>query len=134
MANEIWCSWDSASTLYAFVIRKTDDFIWDVGDSAFEAIGTWNDARAGECDIAMSATAGDFHTVDFPSGITAAGVYRVEIRERAGGSPDTDDVPIAQGELHWDGSAEIDITAIDTLIDTLISATETVKNVYGVGE
>ncbi len=114
MANEIWHNYDSASNLYAFVRRKSDDYIWDVGDSAFEALGTWNDARAGECDIAMTAS-GDYHSVDFPSGITNTAVqaYRVEIRVRAGGSPDTDDRSVAQGEIHWDGASEVDIGSIN---------------------
>ena len=123
MGNEIWHSYDSAKVLYAFVIRVTDDYIWDVGDSAFEAVGTWNDARADECDIAMTATAGDFHSVDFPAGITDIGTYRVQIRERAGASPDTDDLPVAQGEIYWSGTAEQNL-------QTIVITNSTVTNVY----
>lgn len=111
MANEIWTSYDSAKTLYAFVYRMTDKYIYDVGDAAFEAIGTWNDARAGECDIAMTAV-GDVHFADFP--VVSAGVYYVSIRERAGASPDTDDKPVAQGVMCWAGSSEFNELTLDT--------------------
>jgi len=123
MSNEIWHSYDSAKVLYAFVIRASDDYIWDVGDTAFEAIGTWNDARADECDIPMTVTAGDYHSVDFPAGITTVGVYRVQIREKAGASPDTDDKPVAQGEIYWSGTAE-------QTIQTIVITNTTVVNQY----
>lgn len=122
MANEIWHSYDSAKVLYAFVYRMADRYIYDVGDTAFEVIGTWNDARAGECDIAMTAV-GDMHFVNFP--VVTAGVYYVEIRERAGASPDTDDLPVAQGVMYWDGTAELNLSTtttnladIETKVDT----------------
>lgn len=104
MANEIAWSWDSADTLYAHVFRPSDGYIYDEGDAAFEAIGTWNDTRAGQCDIGMSATA-DMHFANFPS--VAAGTYVIQVKLQAGGSPDTDDVPLAHGAIYWDGSAEI---------------------------
>lgn len=120
MANEIVHGYDSASTLYAFVYRISDKYIYDVGDTAFEAIGTWNDARAGECDIAMTAV-GDVHFADFPT--VAAGVYFVEVREQAGANPDTDDAPVGQGIMYWDGTAEINTRTIDTSInDDVIGA------------
>ena len=106
MANEIVHGYDSASTLYAHVYRFSDKAIYDVGDSAFEAIGTWNDARAGEFDIPMTAV-GDSHWVDFPS--VARGVYFVLVKVQAGGSPDTDDKEVGQGVMCWDGSAEINM-------------------------
>lgn len=109
MANEIWHSYDSAKSLYAFVYRMSDMYIYDVGDAAFEAIGTWNDARAGECDIVMTAT-GDSHSANFPN--VAKAVYYVQIREKAGANPDTDDTPLAQGVMYWDGSAEINLSTI----------------------
>ena len=125
MSNEIWHSYPSGNNLYALVFRKSDDFIWDVGDSAFEAVGTWNDARAGECDIVMTDQGGDYYTVDFPSAITDTTLqaYRTEVRVRAGGSPDTDDRPVAQGEIQWDGTSEVDIGTINI-------TQSTVTNIY----
>jgi hypothetical protein len=106
MSDKFAHSYDSAANLYFFVYRISDTYIWDVGDSAFEAVGTWDDARAGECDIAMTA-AGDVHFGTFPS--VPPGVYFVTIRLRAGANPDTDDRPIAQGVMYWDGSDLINI-------------------------
>lgn len=111
MANEIALSFDSASTLYALVYRQSDGYIYDVGHTAFEAVGTWNDARVAECDIAMTAS-GDMHFGTFP--VVAAGTYYVQIRKRVGASPDTDDIIAAQGFMVWGGTAEVlpsDITA-----------------------
>ena len=141
MANEIVHGYDSAKVLYALVYRISDKYIYDVGDTAFEAIGTWNDARADECDIAMTAT-GDVHFGTFP--VVAEGIYFVEIRDRVGANPDTDDKPVAQGIMDWDGTAEktfssittdisgieTKIDTIDTNIDTLIVDQGKVLNVY----
>jgi len=153
MANEIWTSQDEAETLYALVWRQTDDKVYDAvaGSNTFD---TYTDADIDDYDIPLTNHAdSDYHSADFPSDITA-GIYRVQIFEQAGGTIDADaDVAIAQGEIYWDGSAEINIYTLDTSInddvigadgDTLESlsgqmdavSTETNKvlNVYGVGE
>jgi len=106
MSNEITHSSPNANTLYAHVFRFSDRYIYDVGDSAFEAVGTWNDARAGECDIPMTAVA-DTHSADFPS--VARDVYFVQIKIQAGGAPDTDDLIDGQGVMYWDGAKEVNI-------------------------
>jgi hypothetical protein len=118
MANEIYQSFDSASVLYALIYRASDGYIYDAGDEAFEAIGTWNDARAEECDIPMTAI-GDLHFADFP--VVAAGNYILQIRLQAGGSPDTDDIPLAQGFMNWDGTAESLSSDIEILYEKLVN-------------
>jgi hypothetical protein len=120
VAGEFIHSSDSANTLYFLVYRISDGYIYDVGDTAFEAVGTWNDARVDECDIAMTGI-GDAHKGVFPA--VAAGVYFVQVRIRAGGSPDTDDRPDGQGVMYWDGTAAIDIYTIDTTINDDIIGT-----------
>jgi len=120
MANEINCPGKNADTYYALVKRRTDKYIYDVGDTAFEAVGTWNDARIDECDIVMTAI-GDAHYADFPA--VAAGVYDIEIRKQAGANPDTDDKAEFIGEMCWDGTAEITRSALDALIDTVKAET-----------
>jgi len=104
MSNEINHAADDTKTLYALVYRTSDKYIYDVGDSAFEDIETWNDARADECDIPMTAV-GDVHFADFPS--VAAGEYFVVIKVQAGESPDSDDKETGQGIMSWNGSSEI---------------------------
>jgi len=153
MANEIWTSQDEAETLYALVWRQTDDKVYDAvaGSNTFD---TYTDADIDDYDIPLTNHAdSDYHSADFPSDITA-GIYRVQIFEQAGGTIDADaDVAIAQGEIYWDGSAEINIYTLDTSInddvigadgdtledlsdqmDSLSTETNKVLNVYGVGE
>ena len=104
MSNEIAHGSDSANTLYAHVYRFADKFIYITASGAFEAVGTWNDARAQATDIPMTA-AGDTHFADFP--VVAKGVYFVLIKIQAGGAPDTDDLEDGQGVIYWDGAKEI---------------------------
>lgn len=106
--NEIAHGSDSANVLDAYVYRFADKFILnvDVGDNAYEAIGTWNNTRAEECNIPMTAV-GDTHFADFP--ISARGVYFVLIKLRIGADPDVDDVEAGQGVMYWDGTKEVNI-------------------------
>ena len=107
MSGEVIQSSDDANTLYFLVYRPNDSFIFDVGDSAFEAVGTWNDARVGECDIAM-VSAGDAHFGNFPT--VSPGTYFVQVRRRVGGAPAVTDFAEGQGEMYWDGTGEISWT------------------------
>lgn len=127
MAGEIYQSYLSTATLYALIFRPSDGYIWDTtGTPAFEAVGTWNDARVGDCDIPMTAS-GDFHKVNFPTGITTAGVYVVQIRLQAGASPDTDDMLISQGFMEWDGTGEITVSLINTNANRVNNFTQTTE-------
>lgn len=151
MANEIWHTFDEARTLYGLIFRKTDDKVWNDTDSQFD---TYTDADILKYDIPLTNHAdSDYHTADFPSAITS-GVYRVQIMEQIGGGIDADaDIGAAQGEIYWDGTAEINIFTLDTSInddvigadgDTLESLSDQlddlsaedskVLNVYGQGE
>jgi hypothetical protein len=105
--NEIAHSSDTLNTVYAHVFRFSDKFIYVTGSGTFEAVGTWNDARAQACDIPMSPQ-GDTHFADFPA--VARDTYFVQIKLQAGGSPDTDDLPDGQGVMYWDGSKEINMS------------------------
>ena len=112
MSNEIAHSADSAKTLYAHIYRFADKYIYSSTNSAFEAVGTWNDARAQACDIAMTAS-GDAHFGDFPT--VAEGVYFVTIKVQAGVNPDTDDKEVGQGVMYWDGAQEVnDLTELES--------------------
>lgn len=105
MSNEIVHSHRDSDTLYALVYSgKT---IYVTASGTFAAVGTWDDARAGQCDIPMTA-AGDAHFADFPS--VPEGIYFVSIRKQAGISPDADDdKPVGQGEMAWNGSSEVSL-------------------------
>ncbi len=158
MANEIWNSFEEGNTLYALIWRKSDDKVYDVvaGSNTFEV---YVEANIDNYDTVLT-NQGDgvggfsnYYTADFPSDITA-GVYRVQIYQQVGGSISADDdIEIAQGEIYWDGTAEIDIFTLDTTIeddvigadgdtleslsdqlDGLISSSFKKTNVYGPGE
>jgi hypothetical protein len=83
-------------------------------NSAFEA---YTKAKIDELDIVMDnvATLSDYYSADFPVGITGTDplAYRVQIILQTGGSPDADaDFALAQGEIIWDGTTEIDLGVI----------------------
>ncbi len=103
--NEIWHSYDEAGTLYALIWRQSDDKVWNDTDSQFD---TYTDADILKYDIPLTNHVdSDYHSADFPSAI-ADGVYRVQVMLRIGGAIDADaDLPVAQGEIYWDGSAEV---------------------------
>lgn len=111
MANEIYHSYDEADTLYALIWRKSDDKVWNNTDSQFD---TYTDDDIDKYDVVLTNHVdSDYHSVDFPSAITGTGVYRVQVMLIAGGGIDADaDLPVAQGEISWDGVAEIDIYII----------------------
>ena len=105
--NEIWHSYDEADTLYALIWRKSDDKVWNNTDSQFD---TYTDVDIDKYDVVLTNQVdSDYHSVDFPSAI-ASGVYRVQIMLIVGGGIHADnDLPVAQGEIAWDGAQEIDI-------------------------
>ena len=151
MANEIWHSADETWTLYALVWRKTDDKVWNDTDSQFD---TYTDADILKYDVPLTNHVdSDYHSANFPSAI-GAGVYRVQVMLQVGGTIDADaDYGVAQGEIYWDGSAEINIFTIDTSInddiigadgdtleslsdqlDSLFVESNKIHNIYGTGE
>lgn len=109
MANEIWMSHDSGKTVYALIWRVSDKYIYKATGAVFEAVGTWDDSRVGECDIPMTES-GDSYFADFPA--VSPGTYNVQIREQAGASPDADDEPIGQGVMYWAGTSEDNVGTI----------------------
>lgn len=76
---------DSANT-YFRLRRESDGFIWDVGSAAFEAVGTWNNTRADECDIPATNRGAFFFNAAFPA-VQHDIIYIVEFCLRVGGSP-----------------------------------------------
>ncbi len=88
----------SGYTIYAFLRRDSDDYIYDVGDSALEAIGTFNNARADECDIPLTWKNAGHYKATFPT--IAVGDYTIQLRLQAGGSPAITDAIL--GTIHID--------------------------------
>ncbi len=114
--NEIFHNFPSGDTLDAYVFKKTNDQVFDVADGG-DTFEVWANGNVLNYDIPMTDQGGDYYTVDFPAVITTAGVYRVAIAQRIGGTAAVGDARIAQGELYWDGTTEIDISTLDTTIN-----------------
>ncbi len=116
MANEIYHNYPSGNNLDAYVFKKADDKVFDQADGGdtFEA---WVNGNVANYDIPMTDQGGDYYSVDFPTVITTAGVYRIVVALRAAGAAAVGDLRIAQGEIYWDGTAEIDIFTLDTTIE-----------------
>ena len=87
MSSELSVGYSFSKNIYAIVRRRSNGNVWDVGDSALEAAGTWNNARIGECDIALTDKGGGYYTGDFPTACTTAATYDIMYYDRAGASP-----------------------------------------------
>ncbi len=115
MANEIWHNFSTGKTLY-FCAFQLDGNVFLSGGASDEVWGT--DGRdADDYDETMTEDGVGGHYVgDFDTSI-AAGTYRITVFLRAGANPADTDAKLVQGEIYWDGSAEITIFTIDTKID-----------------
>lgn len=118
MGNEIWHSYDEAYNLYALVWRQTDNTVYDFIGGTF---ATYTDVDIDRYDIPLVNQAdSDFHVTDFPT--VAAGIYRVQIFHKIGVGIDADaDVVVCEGEVYWAGTAEMDISTLDTLLDAIVA-------------
>lgn len=106
MANEIQYYDDTGLTLYA-LIRDSAGDVWN-GSSFVD----WVDANIGTYDIAMTDQGGGAYFADFPATIDE-GLYFVEIRRQAGGSPAVGDTKLGTASLNWSG--EVEFTLIDIM-------------------
>lgn len=108
MANELQQTHTTGKTVYANIIAGNGadvGKIWSVTGSAFEAYST---ANFGNYDIALTeqGTASQIYLGTFDASIVA-GLYFIQFREQAGGSPAESDTIIGTETLTWDGSAVV---------------------------
>ncbi len=124
MSNEIYHSYDEGNTLYALIWRKADDLVWNNTDSQFD---TYTDTDIDKYDVVLANQVdSDYYSVDFPSAITSTTqqAYRVQIMYQVTGGIHADnDIPIAQGEIFWNGVSEVDVGTINI-------TNQTVTNIY----
>jgi len=127
MANEIAQSHEpSTDVLYAIITRISDGYIYDVGDTALEAVGTWNDARIQECAVDMAFSGGSFYA-DFPAAITDIDEFHVQVRINESGTPGSEAITDwikSQGQISWNEDSEMTLGIIGT---TLQSVNQTVE-------
>ena len=110
MANEIRMTYDPNETLYAVIFNAAGQ-VWQTTTTSFV---TYDDDSQANYDIALTEAGDDSgeYRGTFPADISA-GVYSVQGWAQAGGSPDQDDDERlgGVGTMHWDGSAELAISA-----------------------
>ena len=114
MANEIRHNTITSATLYACRFQPNGDVFLTNGASD-EVWGTGG-RDADDYDVTMTETTigssrhyeGDFDA----SANIGAGVYQVTVYRQAGGSPADTDKAVAQGEIYWDGTAEVNLYTI----------------------
>jgi hypothetical protein len=109
MANEIAINRASGLALYAIIWRAADVYVYNTTTAAFEAPGTWNDARVADCDIGLTEVAGTgWYRGNIPSGLPA-GLYFIRVYEQAGASPSSADVSSGGMDAAWSGTRLITI-------------------------
>lgn len=133
MANEIYGKYSSGNNLDAYVFNKANDEVFDEADGG-DTFETWADGSVLNYDIPMTDQGDGFYSVDFPSVITTEGIYRVVIKLRVGVNAAVGDIGLFQGEIHWNGSAEIDTSTISDQLDSVLAGTVTPINKYSIGE
>jgi len=122
MANEIRATYNTGANLYTLVFNAAGQVYYPVG-GAFETYGTGGHVQD-DYDIVLSevGTTGQYRGT-FP--VVAAGVYSVVMFLRIGASPaSTDTIIGSTGEMHWDGAAEIDASALHTHETTIEGYTD----------
>ena len=114
-------AYEDGHTCKAYLLRITDAKIYDVGDAAFEAIGTWNDARAAECDIAITGHGARLYTFAFPD-VAEDVEYMLIITVQAAGAPAITD-PIL-GSSIVNQRLTLDLASRQNLIDINLAGAE----------
>ena len=114
MADEITMNYVSGLSLYFCCFQPNGD-VFLTGGASDEVWGTGaRDAAA--YDEAMTEEGNSGHYKGSMT-VAVAGVYGIVIR--IGAAPADGDVAIGQGEIYWDGTAEMNISTLDTLLDAI---------------
>ncbi len=102
--------------LYQTIQRAADGFYWT--GSVFEAYNAshWPIYAFALTKVVLVANVEAEYYANFPS--VAAGLYRINVYAQVGGSPaNTDGPPRYQGDLEWNGSAELNFVNLSTTIN-----------------
>ena len=118
MGSELSIAGLTATVAVAWAYRASDDLIWNANTAAFEA---YNDTsrNAGHYDIALVQQSDSMYWVgDFPTAITASGVYNISFYKAAGTFGAYTYTFIVAGQLNWNGSGE-SFTPTDNSLTTV---------------
>jgi hypothetical protein len=105
MANEIYANYSSSNTLYA-VIRNRQGNVWYISGQVFETWGT-SGHDADDYDTALTDKGGARYVGDFPTIITIAGKYGIQVFLQAGANPANSDGLVTSREIFWSGKGEL---------------------------
>ena len=110
MANEIQGRGPGAGrTCYFQVRNSTSGFVWN--GSAFEA---YLSGTVGAYDVAMTEQGlANYYVGNFPATIPA-GIYAVEAKQQAGGSPVEGDSTWGTQDFNWNGSIAVPLSDLAT--------------------
>ena len=125
MADEITKNYVTGLTLYFCRFKVGGNvFLTDAATDEVWGTGT-NDADDYDAPMVEEAAGSGHYKGTFASGGTpiAAGVYGVTVYKQAGANPadSPTDIAIGEGEIYWDGTAEINPTTLDTLVDLIVA-------------
>ncbi|HIJ71146.1 MAG TPA: hypothetical protein HPP87_07260 [Planctomycetes bacterium] len=102
MSNKIRTGFAAGYNLYATIRQPTTGYIWNTSSQAFEACAA---ASITDYDIALTDSGMGYYLGDFPSAI-ANDTYDIQVYERVGAAPSTDDVPFGGPTSYtWNGSS-----------------------------
>lgn len=105
MANELQAQNTSGKTVYAVVLNATGS-VWNGTAFVTPASANWATYA-----IALAEVGGTgLYEGNFPA--VAAGVYSVIAFQQVGGTPAVSDINLGASPFHWDGAAEVPLSAI----------------------
>ena len=130
MADEVFHNHITSSTLYSTRFQLDGDVF--LTDGASDETWGKDERDADSYDVTMPEDGLSGHYVgDFDTSANiSAGVYRVTVFLQAGGSPADTDIPIAQGVMYWDGTAELNQFTLSDQMDVLSAQGSRVLNKY----
>lgn len=112
MAAEIQGKGPGTGRTCYFTIRTRTGTIWNTVGAAFEA---YNVANFADYDVAMTeqGTASNYYVGNFPTAIVP-GVYSIEAKQQAGGTPAETDVTWGTETYQWNGTATFPLSDVAT--------------------
>ena len=106
MSNEIFHNYVTGNTLY-FCLFQLDGNVF-LSDGLSDEVWGTGARDADDYDMTMAEDGSGGHYVgSMPT--VAQGTYRVVVFLQDGANPVDADFPIAEGEVYWDGSGEINM-------------------------
>ncbi len=133
MGAEVWHNFLSSEVLY-FVVFDKDGLVYHVVNDSFEV---WGAGISAATDYAIVMTETDpgqsnFYEGDFP--ILELETYKTIVRwGSAGPTYANADLPIAQGQMNWNGEQESTPTTIEEKLNEIIDATTPASEGGGTG-